>query len=199
MRPQNRCDNIASPRLDCLQELASKAYRTTMLRVASGAGRRRLTGYYSRHQFSGAPSTLSRSFFSFGSKGDDGENNGNSEASGSDGNGDDSNSSNDGGSSESTPAEFVPAKLKYGDEAPRYPHTLALPLVNKPLFPGVFTSVTVSDKVGAGGIVLFELFESKRICSKIYLFGPFLLLGHCGSLRAIEQGWPECFSELLLA
>ena len=38
-------------------------------------------------------------------------------------------------------------KLKYGDDAPRYPHTLALPLVSRPLFPGVFTSVTISDAV----------------------------------------------------
>jgi len=114
-----------------------------MLRVISGAGRRRLTGHYSRHQFSGAPSTLSKSLFSFGSKGDDSENG----SPGSDGNGDESKKSSNGDeSSASASSEMVPAKLKYGDETPRYPHTLALPLVNKPLFPGVFTSVTVSDK-----------------------------------------------------
>lgn len=123
-----------------------------MLRVLAGSsgGRQRLTGYYSRHQFSGAP--LSRSFFSFGSQGDNDSDNNSSGNGGSNSNGDDNDKKPDdtNKSTESLPSsnmlsEVVPSKLKYGDEAPRYPHTLGLPLVSRPLFPGVFTSVTVSD------------------------------------------------------
>jgi ATP-dependent Lon protease len=33
----------------------------------------------------------------------------------------------------------------YGDEAPRMPHVLALPVLNRPLFPGVVTSVTLTE------------------------------------------------------
>jgi hypothetical protein len=120
-----------------------------MLRVAVGVGRHRLTGYYTRHQFSGAPATLSRSFFSFGSKEDGSKDNSNGNAGSSDDNSNksDQNNSSSSGSSSASSSALLPSKLKYGDEAPRFPHTLALPLVNRPLFPGVFTSVTVSDPV----------------------------------------------------
>lgn len=57
------------------------------------------------------------------------------------------NSSSSQSPSQSSLSAVVPSKLKYGDEAPRFPHTLALPLTSRPLFPGVFTSVTVSDPV----------------------------------------------------
>jgi Lon-like ATP-dependent protease len=39
----------------------------------------------------------------------------------------------------------VPSKVGYGDEAPRMPHVLALPVTNRPLFPGVMTSVTLTE------------------------------------------------------
>lgn len=44
-----------------------------------------------------------------------------------------------------TVAVVVPSRLGVGEEAPRFPHTLALPLVSRPLFPGLITSVTLTD------------------------------------------------------
>ena len=38
-----------------------------------------------------------------------------------------------------------PTKLGFGEEAPRYPHLLALPIVSKPFFPGVVSTVTLTD------------------------------------------------------
>lgn len=40
---------------------------------------------------------------------------------------------------------IVPTRIGAGDEAPRMPHVLALPVVNRPLFPGVVTSVTLTE------------------------------------------------------
>jgi Lon-like ATP-dependent protease len=40
---------------------------------------------------------------------------------------------------------IVPTKLGFGDEAPRMPHVLALPVISRPLFPGVVTSVTLTE------------------------------------------------------
>jgi Lon-like ATP-dependent protease len=40
---------------------------------------------------------------------------------------------------------IVPSKIGVGDEAPRMPHVLALPVANRPLFPGVVTSVTLTE------------------------------------------------------
>lgn len=40
----------------------------------------------------------------------------------------------------------TPAKLAYGEETPRYPHLQALPLVSRPIFPGLVTSVTLTDE-----------------------------------------------------
>ena len=40
----------------------------------------------------------------------------------------------------------MPARLGFGDEAPRYPHLTALPVIHRPLFPGIVTSVTVTDE-----------------------------------------------------
>jgi Lon-like ATP-dependent protease len=39
---------------------------------------------------------------------------------------------------------IVPSRIG-GDEAPRMPHVLALPLTNRPLFPGVVTSITLTE------------------------------------------------------
>ena len=52
-----------------------------------------------------------------------------------------STSSSSSSSSDSTP----PTKLGFGEEAPRYPHLLALPIVSKPFFPGVVSTVTLTD------------------------------------------------------
>mmetsp|Transcript_19443 Transcript_19443/g.55940 ORF Transcript_19443/g.55940 Transcript_19443/m.55940 type:complete len:1075 (-) Transcript_19443:91-3315(-) len=38
-----------------------------------------------------------------------------------------------------------PTKLGFGEEAPRYPHLLALPIVSKPFFPGVVSTITLTD------------------------------------------------------
>jgi ATP-dependent Lon protease len=37
------------------------------------------------------------------------------------------------------------SKLGFGEDAPRTPHVMALPVINRPLFPGVVTSVTLTD------------------------------------------------------
>lgn len=43
---------------------------------------------------------------------------------------------------------LLPAsRLGFGDQAPRYPHLMALPVIRGPVFPGVLTPVTVTDKV----------------------------------------------------
>ena len=52
-----------------------------------------------------------------------------------------STSSSSSSSSDSSP----PTKLGFGEEAPRYPHLLALPIVSKPFFPGVVSTVTLTD------------------------------------------------------
>ncbi|KAL7514705.1 hypothetical protein ACHAXN_012087 [Cyclotella atomus] len=42
---------------------------------------------------------------------------------------------------------LLPAsRLGFGDQAPRYPHLMALPVIRGPVFPGVLTPVTVTDK-----------------------------------------------------
>ena len=49
-------------------------------------------------------------------------------------------------SDEDSPVIVVPTKIPFGESAPRMPHTVALPLVSRPLFPGLITSVTLTDK-----------------------------------------------------
>ena len=49
-------------------------------------------------------------------------------------------------SSSASSSSSLPTRLGFGDEAPRYPHLTALPVISKPLFPGIVTSVTVSDE-----------------------------------------------------
>lgn len=41
---------------------------------------------------------------------------------------------------------IVPSKLPFGEGAPRFPHMQALPLVSRPLFPGLVTTVTLTDE-----------------------------------------------------
>uniref|UniRef100_A0A7S3PZD5 Lon protease homolog n=1 Tax=Chaetoceros debilis TaxID=122233 RepID=A0A7S3PZD5_9STRA len=83
----------------------------------------------------------SRTFF-FGSSSDDGDNKG-------DGKGSSSKKSeaSDAIVTEATSSnENLPSRQGFGDEAPRYPHLTALPVISKPLFPGIVTSVTVTDE-----------------------------------------------------
>ena len=40
----------------------------------------------------------------------------------------------------------VPTKVPFGESAPRMPHSLAIPLVSRPLFPGLITSLTLTDE-----------------------------------------------------
>jgi ATP-dependent Lon protease len=120
--------------------------------------------HHSRHHVY-SPSSQSRFFFSvFGSENDDnGSKHGGDNKEGNEkGNSDGESSSSD--SSSQVPAAVVPSKLKYGDEAPRFPHTLALPLVNRPLFPGVFTSVQVSDQA-----TLAALEQASKVGQSAYI------------------------------
>lgn len=61
----------------------------------------------------------------------------------------DNNNGDNNGDNSSFPAiipnNIIPSKVGYGDEAPRMPHVLALPVTNRPLFPGVVTSVTLTE------------------------------------------------------
>jgi ATP-dependent Lon protease len=40
----------------------------------------------------------------------------------------------------------LPSRQGFGDEAPRYPHLASLPVIGRPLFPGLITSVNVTDE-----------------------------------------------------
>lgn len=42
---------------------------------------------------------------------------------------------------------LVPSsRLGFGDQAPRYPHLMAIPILSRPVFPGVLTPLTITDK-----------------------------------------------------
>jgi len=41
---------------------------------------------------------------------------------------------------------IVPSRLGFGDESPRYPHLVGLPVTHRPVFPGLITSVNVTDE-----------------------------------------------------
>lgn len=45
-----------------------------------------------------------------------------------------------------TVAVLVPQKFAFGEEAPRQPNLLALPLVSRPLFPSLFAHITLTDE-----------------------------------------------------
>ena len=72
---------------------------------------------------------------------------------------DDNNNNNDDKTNESTEttkessstATVVPSStganlVPFGEPAPRMPHSLALPIVSRPLYPGLLTSITLSDE-----------------------------------------------------
>ena len=78
-----------------------------------------------------------RTFFWGGNNGD--QENPKKELKGQDG--DSADSSGD----SSTVQVISPSRLGFGDDAPRYPHLTALPVLSRPLFPGIVTSVTLTD------------------------------------------------------
>jgi ATP-dependent Lon protease len=53
-------------------------------------------------------------------------------------------------SSSSTPTSStvvpIPTKLPFGEASPRMPHMTAIPLISRPLFPGLVTSITLTDE-----------------------------------------------------
>jgi hypothetical protein len=51
-----------------------------------------------------------------------------------------------GGSKKFVTSVTTPAKVAFGEESPRYPHLQALPLVSRPIFPGLVTSITLTDE-----------------------------------------------------
>lgn len=55
----------------------------------------------------------------------------------------DSKSSSNGSKSSSV---VIPTKIPFGESAPRMPHTMAIPLVSRPLFPGLITSIQLTDE-----------------------------------------------------
>jgi ATP-dependent Lon protease len=75
---------------------------------------------------------------------DDSSRKGNPQDDNSNANDDDNTNDDDSKVSLSSLSAIVPRR-GYGDEAPRMPHVLALPVVNRPLFPGVVTSVTLTE------------------------------------------------------
>lgn len=60
----------------------------------------------------------------------------------------------------------IPTKMGYGDEAPRMPHVLALPVTNRPLFPGVVTSVTLTEPATIDAI---ERLQTENNGSNVYI------------------------------
>mmetsp|Transcript_7964 Transcript_7964/g.16742 ORF Transcript_7964/g.16742 Transcript_7964/m.16742 type:complete len:977 (-) Transcript_7964:30-2960(-) len=60
--------------------------------------------------------------------------------------GGDGNNSNNNSNNKTEPQVILPSRVSFGEDVPRLPHTYALPLVSKPLFPGLITSVTLTDE-----------------------------------------------------
>jgi len=84
-------------------------------------------------------------------------------------------SNNDSSDNADTLSSYVPAaivpiktptKVGYGDEAPRMPHVLALPVTNRPLFPGVVTSVTLTEPATIDAI---ERLQTENNGNNVYI------------------------------
>lgn len=45
-----------------------------------------------------------------------------------------------------TTSALTPTKWGFGDKAPKYPHLTGLPVISRPLFPGIATTVTLTDQ-----------------------------------------------------
>ena len=79
-------------------------------------------------------------------------------------------------SAPTTISTLLPTKLSFGDDSPRYPHLTALPVITRPLFPGIVSSVTLTDPVSIFHVVQFYhlliLFSShSAIYCNLQLFG----------------------------
>jgi ATP-dependent Lon protease len=106
-----------------------------MLRIASQSSRvLRYQSLHRQNNFRPSGPQLWRAFSDDSSQ--DGEG-------GNDNNGGDS--KDGGGKSVSVIVDNKPTRIGFGDEAPRFPHVLALPVISRPLFPGVVTSVTLTE------------------------------------------------------
>jgi len=116
-----------------------------------------LWNHQSKQQWQRNPQN-SRSFFSFSGSNSDGD----SSSSGSGNGGSDDNGKSDGDSSSSSSSEekkskskssstsvtsLAPTKFGFGDQAPKYPHLTALPVISRPIFPGIATNITLTDPV----------------------------------------------------
>jgi Lon-like ATP-dependent protease len=77
-------------------------------------------------------------------------------------------SSSDGDSIGSS-AIVVPAKVPFGESAPRVPHTLALPLVSRPLFPGLITSLTLTDEATITSLQKLRDSQAKHVYISCFL------------------------------
>ena len=49
-------------------------------------------------------------------------------------------------SSSSSSSALIPTHIGFGEDAPRYPHVLALPVSARPIFPGIVTTIQLSDE-----------------------------------------------------
>ena len=61
----------------------------------------------------------------------------------------------------------VPTKLPFGEGAPRFPHMQALPLVSRPLFPGLVTTLTLTDQATISA--LEKLLENENGVAGAYI------------------------------
>ena len=77
-------------------------------------------------------------------------NDSNSSDGGGSGSGESSSSSSSSSSSEpptsTTTIVPIPQKLPFGESSPRMPHMTAIPIISRPLFPGLVTSITLTDE-----------------------------------------------------
>ena len=92
-----------------------------------------------------AIATLPRRSFFFGGGDDNNNNNNNKKDDKATRSAEDSDGQKKKGDRES-PIVVVPSKLAFGEGAPRMPHMTGLPLVNRPIFPGMLTNVTITDE-----------------------------------------------------
>jgi hypothetical protein len=97
------------------------------------------------------------------------------------------NSNNDGKTPNNKKAVsvIVPTKLGFGDEAPRMPHVLALPVISRPLFPGVVTSVILTEPATIDALANLQkngqnsyisVFLRKRYPTGVLLTRPIFIL-----------------------
>lgn len=57
-----------------------------------------------------------------------------------------SSSTSSSSSSSSSSSTFLPSYQGYGESSPRFPHLIGLPVIHRPIFPGVPANITITDK-----------------------------------------------------